>query len=447
MSDLTPRLGLPYLLPNQAQKHVTLNTSLQRLDTLAQLHVLSRSTYAQPEDPAPGDAYILNAGRTGEVWETLPENTLAVWEDGAWQAYTPRAGWHALILDEALFVHFGAGAWIATTAPPAENHLINGAFRLWQRGQTHTLPASSGTPVYTADRWALIQTAPAQGLTLSREASGMAQTPDALRMARPPAQAAAGEAYLIQALESQASASLIGQPVCAAIRARCGAGFAGRVATLEIIAGRGVDESAALLGASGWTGHQVIASAALTGIGSSFAQYFVSGAIPSDATQIGVRLRVTAPDEAPADDWLELAAAQLHAGFTPVAAPLRPIGLETLLAQRYFRAQGFDAGTAPAPGESAAQAFVSAVSGSAARLIVDMPVAMRRPPDVTFYRGAYASGDDARWNIRTGGSWLNATSTTLEVRTQTQLIMETAATVTEGLAYRINGGWTADAEL
>ncbi|MFN7166888.1 MAG: hypothetical protein ACK4NV_07585 [Pannonibacter sp.] len=40
MSDLTPRVGLPILLPNQAQKRVTLHTSLRRLNTLAQLHVL-----------------------------------------------------------------------------------------------------------------------------------------------------------------------------------------------------------------------------------------------------------------------------------------------------------------------------------------------------------------------------------------------------------------------
>ncbi|MFN7166887.1 MAG: hypothetical protein ACK4NV_07580 [Pannonibacter sp.] len=108
---------------------------------------------------------------------------------------------------------------------------------------------------------------------------------------------------------------------------------------------------------------------------------------------------------------------------------------------------GFDAGAAPAAGKSAAQAFVSAVSGSAARLIVDLPVTMRRPPDVTFDRGAYASGDDARWNIRSGGGWLNASSTTLEGRTETQLIFEVDATFTEGLAYRVNGAWTADAEL
>ena len=34
VSDFTPNLELPYLLSNQAQKHVTLNESLRALDGL-----------------------------------------------------------------------------------------------------------------------------------------------------------------------------------------------------------------------------------------------------------------------------------------------------------------------------------------------------------------------------------------------------------------------------
>jgi uncharacterized ferritin-like protein (DUF455 family) len=37
MPDLSARLSLPYLLPAQAQKHVTHNEALARLDLLVQL--------------------------------------------------------------------------------------------------------------------------------------------------------------------------------------------------------------------------------------------------------------------------------------------------------------------------------------------------------------------------------------------------------------------------
>ena len=53
MSDKSPRLGLPYLLPNQAQKHVTVNQFLSRLDALPQPTVLSRSLYYDPPNRRP----------------------------------------------------------------------------------------------------------------------------------------------------------------------------------------------------------------------------------------------------------------------------------------------------------------------------------------------------------------------------------------------------------
>ena len=49
MSDATPRLGLPWLMPAQAQKHVTVNESLGRLDALVQAAAQSRTEAAQPD--------------------------------------------------------------------------------------------------------------------------------------------------------------------------------------------------------------------------------------------------------------------------------------------------------------------------------------------------------------------------------------------------------------
>lgn len=43
MPDKTPNLALPFILPAQAQKHVTHNEALQRLDALVQLVVVGNS--------------------------------------------------------------------------------------------------------------------------------------------------------------------------------------------------------------------------------------------------------------------------------------------------------------------------------------------------------------------------------------------------------------------
>lgn len=114
----TPRLSLDYLEPNQANKHVTLNEGLKRLDSIVQLSVGSRSASAQPAEPAEGGAYILPPGATGESWSGQTPDTIAVFQDMAWSFIAPRPGWRAWVEDEALLlVHDGAG-WERVAASP-----------------------------------------------------------------------------------------------------------------------------------------------------------------------------------------------------------------------------------------------------------------------------------------------------------------------------------------
>ena len=69
--DVTPRLGLPYVVAAQAQKHIPINESLARLDGLVQLAVESRGLAAQPASPAAGGVWILPAGASGAAWTPL----------------------------------------------------------------------------------------------------------------------------------------------------------------------------------------------------------------------------------------------------------------------------------------------------------------------------------------------------------------------------------------
>lgn len=98
MSD-TPRLGLPLLAAGQAQKHVTHNDALMRLDALVHLVVASRTQTVPPTSPGETAAYIVPAGGTG-VFSGHQDN-LAIFEDGAWSFLPPRAGWQAWVSDEA----------------------------------------------------------------------------------------------------------------------------------------------------------------------------------------------------------------------------------------------------------------------------------------------------------------------------------------------------------
>lgn len=115
MSDATPRLGLPWLMPAQAQKHVTVNESLGRLDALIQASVISRTTAAQPASPSDGEAYVLPAGFSGADWDGFSEHDIAYFQDGAWSRITARAGLTAWVSDEAGLIFFDGAAWVAFT--------------------------------------------------------------------------------------------------------------------------------------------------------------------------------------------------------------------------------------------------------------------------------------------------------------------------------------------
>lgn len=118
VTDQTPRLGLPWLMPSQAQKHVTVNDSLSRLDALVMAAVESRSAGSPPALPGEGAAWIVPAdGGTG--WAGAA-NALCVFRDGAWLALVPATGWRVWVGDEGRLCVFDGTAWTVATGTPSE---------------------------------------------------------------------------------------------------------------------------------------------------------------------------------------------------------------------------------------------------------------------------------------------------------------------------------------
>lgn len=112
MSDETERLSLPFLLPAQAQKHVTYNEAMLRLDHLVQLSVKSRQVSAPQEPLVDGDSYIIPEGSTG-AW-TGRAGELALVVEGVWNFIAPKEGWRAWISDEqGMFLFTEAEGWSA----------------------------------------------------------------------------------------------------------------------------------------------------------------------------------------------------------------------------------------------------------------------------------------------------------------------------------------------
>nr|WP_298101339.1 DUF2793 domain-containing protein [uncultured Shinella sp.] len=107
--DASENLNLPYILPSQAQKHVTHNEAIKALDAIVQLAVASRTVTSPPPTPGAGARYIVPAGATG-AW-TGREKHVAAWQDDVWVFYMPRTGWLAHAVDENRLLTFGATDW------------------------------------------------------------------------------------------------------------------------------------------------------------------------------------------------------------------------------------------------------------------------------------------------------------------------------------------------
>lgn len=113
----TSNLTLPLLAAGQAQKHVTVNEALSRLDLLVMLAVKSRTLAAPPASPAEGDRYAVPAGGQ-DAWAGR-DQMVAAFLNGGWDFIQPFAGWRAFVEDEGAEVTFAAGVWTELTAPTA----------------------------------------------------------------------------------------------------------------------------------------------------------------------------------------------------------------------------------------------------------------------------------------------------------------------------------------
>jgi len=115
--DMTARLSLPFIMPQQAQKHVTHNEALQALDALVQPMVESRTMAAPPSSPLPGEAFIVPLGASGD-WAGHGDE-IAAWQASAWLFYDPAPGWQAYVKDEKALAVFTEGTWTALASTGA----------------------------------------------------------------------------------------------------------------------------------------------------------------------------------------------------------------------------------------------------------------------------------------------------------------------------------------
>lgn len=111
MSDLSARLSLPYLLPAQAQKHVTHNEALQQLDIAVQLALEEPAAELPPALPEAGQVWGLGPAPTGD-WAGQP-GKLAAFTGTGWIFITPQEGWLALDRASGRVLRRAGNGWSA----------------------------------------------------------------------------------------------------------------------------------------------------------------------------------------------------------------------------------------------------------------------------------------------------------------------------------------------
>lgn len=118
MSDQTPNLSLPYILPSQAQKHVTHNEAIERLDHLVQLSVATVGLATPPATPTPNQRFIVAADAV-DAW-TGQSGSVAIHQGGGWLFERPQVGWVAYVEDEAKLRVWDGSAWTEVAGGAAE---------------------------------------------------------------------------------------------------------------------------------------------------------------------------------------------------------------------------------------------------------------------------------------------------------------------------------------
>jgi hypothetical protein len=151
MAEQSPRLHLPYIRTSQAQKEITHNEALNRLDGLVQAVVEDKDLTAPPGAPTEGQVWIVAAGASGD-WAGQ-DGRLAQFIGGTWVFHSPSEGFRVWLKDEGLEARHTGMGWIAGEMRAAQLRI--GGVQVVGSRQAAIADAAGGTTVDAEARSAL----------------------------------------------------------------------------------------------------------------------------------------------------------------------------------------------------------------------------------------------------------------------------------------------------
>ncbi len=164
MSEATPRLELPFILPGQAQKEFFHNEALTRIDALLHASVEGAPTAAPPAAPAEGQSWIVGPAAVG-TWQGR-DGALATWTSGGWRFAPPFAGLSVWDRAAGHRIYWRGNEWSEGEHPVTE--LLIGGKKVVGERQPPVPSPSGGTIIDEEARAAveaIIATLKSHGLT------------------------------------------------------------------------------------------------------------------------------------------------------------------------------------------------------------------------------------------------------------------------------------------
>ncbi len=320
-----------------------------------------------------------------------------------------------------------AGSLLALVGPDTgfRNAVINGDFRLWQRGTSFNNPNGA----YTADRWIGFCGA-GNTVVYSRQAFApgtIAGEPRYfLRMEKTAGAAAAPEVH--QRIEGVRS--FADRKITVSVRAKADSARSITIGPTQVFGTGGSPSSSVPVAGQ---------SQLLT---TTWAWYSKTFTIPSIAgktlgTNEDDHLDIAVTWGTNANGSIDIAEIQVEEGEAATPFERRPLPIEWLIASRYYW-KSYDTDVAPgtATGSNGAEAGISGLNSAvhAVRHSIAFPVPMRKVPTFTLYDTAGASGN-----------WTGAASASVVQSGKRNATVEAAtATSTDS---RVAGHLVADAEL
>lgn len=283
---------------------------------------------------------------------------------------------------------------------------------------------ASSTPVYFADRWAAVGGASSsitQALVANVTYTGYSQ---ALQWGRTAANTNTAAIYLGHVVETADAIRNQGQQMTLSFIGALGANYSGGQVTAQVIVGTGTNQSFANLVAGSWTGQTVAFTQNFT-MTTSMARYQVSGAIPANATQIGVLFSYTPSGTAGTNDNIQWLDFDLAAGAPASPPERRDIQVELEICQRYAWIQA-------EPAANVILASGSTITANNQTFVMGTPVQMRAAPTVTVATGSF--------KVASGAAPASATITAGTTHTPNQISVNSTLTATAGFGALLEGG-------